>query len=472
MNTSTDYKPIFPVFTDLSRMSVLIVGGGELTVTTLERFEHTSAARLKVIATTASPAIQALCSRLGIKPLVREFREEDLAGITLLFASSESTTENAQLAEAAHQAGILVNVPDQQNIGSFSVPAVIERYPLLVAVGSSVDAPEPVKLLSRQIAAFLPVNYGALGQLYARYKQRVIQAIPDRKQRQAFWQRLFTGRIADAVLQGQHAEADTAISMALETGNPSSSQGEVYLVGAGPGDPDLLTFRALRLMQQCDVMLYDRLVSDDVLSLVNPEAERIYVGKRLNHHAVPQESINQQLATLAKQGKRVLRLKGGDPFIFGRGGEEIDTLVDEGVDFQVVPGITAASGCSSYSGIPLTHRDYAQVCLFVTGHLRDGSVNLDWPSLARPGQTVVIYMGLVGLPVICQQLQEHGLESDHPVAIIAKGTRRNQRVISGTLANLPDKVATSDIKAPTLIIVGHVVKLRERLAWFETRQNT
>ena len=250
--------------------------------------------------------------------------------------------------------------------------------------------------------------------------------------------------------------------------NPHS--GEVYLVGAGPGDPDLLSFRALRLMQQCDVVLFDRLVSEPIMQLVNSEAERVYVGKRRNDHALPQDSINALLVKHAKLGKRVLRLKGGDPFIFGRGGEEIETLAEEGVSFQVVPGVTAAAGCASYAGIPLTHRDHAQACIFVTGHLKDGTVNLDWPALARPHQTVVIYMGLVGLPVICEQLIKHGLPSEHPIALVAEGTRQSQRVLTGTLATLPETIKSQAIKPPTLIIVGNVVSLREKLAWFETRE--
>jgi len=248
-------------------------------------------------------------------------------------------------------------------------------------------------------------------------------------------------------------------------------RGEVYLVGAGPGDPDLLTFRALRLMQKADVVLYDALVSKPIVDMTRRDAERIYVGKKRNDHALPQEEINQLLVRLAKEGKRVLRLKGGDPFIFGRGGEEIETLAAEGIPFQVVPGITAASGVASYAGIPLTHRDHAQSCVFVTGHLKDGTMNLDWEQLARPRQTVVVYMGLHGLDTLCAKLVEHGLPDTTPIAIVQHGTQPTQRVITGTLATMPTIAEREQPQPPTLIIVGGVVTLREKLAWFHPQQD-
>lgn len=242
--------------------------------------------------------------------------------------------------------------------------------------------------------------------------------------------------------------------------------GIVYLVGAGPGDPDLLTLKAARLLKQADVVVYDNLVSDGVISLIHDGAEKIYVGKEMNRHTLPQTEINQLLVTLAKEGKKVIRLKGGDPFIFGRGGEELEVLADHGVAFEVVPGITAASGISCYAGIPLTHRDYAQSCLFTTGHLKDGSLDLDWQSLARQNQTVVIYMGLGALSEIAKQLIKHGMPASMPAAIIEKGTSSQQKVIAGTLETLPDLVRALNLKSPSLIIVGQVVALNKRLQWF------
>jgi len=323
--------------------------------------------------------------------------------------------------------------------------------------------------LRERIEALLPANYGRIADFMQsrRSRAKASLATPERR---ALWERFLDGRGAEALLAGDEAGADQALDELIANRSPL---GEVYLVGAGPGDPDLLTFRALRLMQQADVVLYDRLIGAGILELVRRDAERIFVGKRRNQHTVPQDEINSELVRLAKQGKRELRLKGGDPFIFGRGGEEIETLAAAGVPFQVVPGITAASGCSTYAGIPLTHRDYAQACVFVTGHPRaDGQLTLPWPSLTQRGQTLAIYMGLGSLGMLCAKLIEHGLPVDWPAALIEEGTSTKQRVITGRLDDLPAKVIAAEIKGASLVIVGEVVRLRERLAWYRPSDKT
>jgi uroporphyrin-III C-methyltransferase/precorrin-2 dehydrogenase/sirohydrochlorin ferrochelatase len=325
------------------------------------------------------------------------------------------------------------------------------------------------RLIRAKIETWIPPTYGHLAGLAARFRHQVKNLFPNVQQRRAFWEEVFQGPIADRQLAGQGAEAQRLLQAKID-GDAPSAAGEVYLVGAGPGDPDLLTFKALRLMQQADVVLYDRLVAPAILELCRRDADRVYVGKQRADHALPQDQINQQLVTLAKQGKRVLRLKGGDPFIFGRGGEEIEELAAHGIPFQVVPGITAASGCAAYAGIPLTHRDHAQSVRFVTGHLKNNTTDLPWNDLVSPGQTLVFYMGLIGLPIICDELIKHGRSADTPAALIQQGTTVNQRVFTGTLANLPQLVAEHEVHAPTLVIVGEVVQLRGKLAWFEGAQ--
>jgi uroporphyrin-III C-methyltransferase / precorrin-2 dehydrogenase / sirohydrochlorin ferrochelatase len=456
-----------PVFFKLKGRPCLVVGGGEV------------AARKTALLLQAGASVSVVAPRLGtnlahmaeegqVVHRSAEFTPADLDGCVLAIAATDRTKVNRAVSDAAQARGIPVNVVDQPELCSFIMPAIVDRSPVVVAVSTGGASPVLARLLRAKLESTIPAGYGRLAALTERFRARVKEQLADTGARRVFWERVLQGPVAELVLAGREQDAEAALETALaQHGESAGGMGEVYLVGGGPGDPDLLTFRALRLMQQADVVVYDRLVAGAVLELTRRDAERIYVGKARNNHALPQEEINRLLVRLAKEGKRVLRLKGGDPFIFGRGGEEIDTLAEEGVPFQVVPGITAASGCASYSGIPLTHRDYAQSCVFVTGHLKDGSMDLNWPMLAQPNQTVVFYMGLMGLATLCQQLIDHGRSASTPAALIQQGTTPNQRVYTGTLATLPDVVKVHEIRPPTLIIVGEVVKLHDRLAWFK-----
>ncbi len=458
-----------PLFHNLRGQRVLVVGGGEIALRKSRLLTDTGAV-LRVVAPQIDTPLAELVERSGGELLERGYVERDLDGCVLIIAATDDEPLNATVSQDARGRGVPVNVVDAPALCSVIFPAIVDRSPLLLAVSSGGDAPVLARLIRAKLETWIPASYGHLAGLAKRFRGQVKDLLPDLQQRRVFWEDVFQGPIAEHVLAGQGAEAEKLLQAKLSGAAPKVL-GEVYLVGAGPGDPDLLTFRALRLMQQADVVLYDRLVAPAIIELCRRDAERIYVGKQRAEHALPQEQLNRQLVELAKQGKRVLRLKGGDPFIFGRGGEEIEELAANGIPFQVVPGITAASGCAAYAGIPLTHRDYAQSVRFVTGHLKDGSCDLPWPDLVAPGQTLVFYMGLVGLPFICEQLIKHGRASTTPAALIQQGTTAKQRVFTGTLANLPELVAQHEVHAPTLVIVGEVVTLRDKLAWFEGAQD-
>ncbi|WP_455925885.1 siroheme synthase CysG [Pseudomonas putida] len=459
-----------PLFHKLKGSQVLVVGGGEIALRK-SRLLADAGALLRVVAPAIEAQLDELLRSSGGEAVLRGYQESDLDGCQLTIAATDDEALNAQVSADAKRRCVPVNVVDAPALCSVIFPAIVDRSPLVVAVSSGGDAPVLARLIRAKMEAWIPAAYGELAGLAARFRAQVKGLYPDVQQRRAFWEEVFQGPIADRQLAGQGTEAEKMLVEKIN-GQPPHAPGEVYLVGAGPGDPDLLTFKALRLMQQADVVLYDRLVAPAIIELCRRDAERIYVGKRRADHAVPQDQINQQLVTLAKQGKRVVRLKGGDPFIFGRGGEEIEELAAHGIPFQVVPGITAASGCAAYAGIPLTHRDHAQSVRFITGHLKDGTSDLPWSDLVAPAQTLVFYMGLVGLPTICEQLIQHGRAADTPAALVQQGTTVNQRVFTGTLADLPRLVAEHEVHAPTLVIVGEVVQLREKLAWFEGAQQT
>jgi len=458
---------LLPIFQVVRDKSCLVAGGGR----TAER-KVGSLLRAGAAVTVVSPELTDGLARRAqageIRYLARRFEPGDTSGARLVIAATDDRVVNRRIAELAREQDIPVNVADDPGACTFLLPSVIDRDPVVVAVSTGKASPVLARLLRTRLESLIPAGYGRLGELCARYRDRVKARFSDERDRRRFWDRVLQGAVAERIFSGQLEEADAAIERELAPGALDTDMGEVYLVGAGPGDPDLLTFRALRLMQQADVVVYDRLVAEPILNMTRRDARRIYVGKERNNHVMRQEEINRLLADLAKDGHRVVRLKGGDPFIFGRGGEEIDTLAAEGIPFQVVPGITAASGCASYAGIPLTHRDYAQSVTFVTGHLKDGTMNLNWGQLAQPGQTVVFYMGLVGLPVLVRELIGHGVSPQMPVALVQQGTTHMQRVYSGTLANILDVVEQDPPKPPTLIIVGEVVRLRDKLSWFDT----
>ncbi|MCC6209585.1 MAG: uroporphyrinogen-III C-methyltransferase [Burkholderiales bacterium] len=454
-----------PVFLNIRDQPCLVVGGGEVAARKVSLLLR-AGARVTVRAPALCAALEARRAEGALAHRAGSFREDDLEGQALAIAATDDDAANRAVAAAARARRIPVNVVDQPELCTFILPAIVDRAPVIVAVSSSGASPVLARLLRARLESLIPAGYGRLAALVGAFRARVKERF-DPAGRRRFWERVLQGPIAELALSGREAEAGNALQDALEDGRLARSGGDVALVGAGPGDPDLLTFRAQRLLQQADVVVYDRLVSKPILDLVRQDAERIYAGKESARHALPQEDVNHLLVRLAKAGKRVVRLKGGDPFIFGRGGEEIATLAAEGIAFQVVPGITAASGCASYAGIPLTHRGHAQSVVFVAGHQRDGGIDLNWAALAQPRQTVVFYMGLPGVEIICRELVAHGLPAATPAALIEQGTTPRQRVLAGSLATLPRLVHGAGVSAPTLIIVGEVVRLREQLRWFE-----
>jgi uroporphyrin-III C-methyltransferase/precorrin-2 dehydrogenase/sirohydrochlorin ferrochelatase len=455
-----------PIFISLRDRRCLLVGGGEVAARKA-RVLLAAGARLTVVAPILGPTLTQMAREGRVVHDVREYADGLLKGNTLVLAATDDAAVNRKVHAGASALGVPVNVVDHPELCTFVMPSIVDRSPVVVAVSTGGAAPVLARQIRAKLETLIPTGYGRLAALVSEFRQRVKQRISHPVQRRRFWETVLDGPIAEQVHAGQDNAARTALERLLENVDGTAApRGAVYLVGAGPGDPDLLTFRALRLMQQADVVVHDRLVSPEVLALVRREAELIYAGKERANHSLPQEDINALLLRLAKEGKRVVRLKGGDPFIFGRGGEEIETLLDEDIPFEVVPGITAAAGCAAYAGIPLTHRDYAQSVLFATGHLRDGSLNLNWAALLQPNQTIVFYMGLHGVRPIFEELRRRGLDDSTPAALIQQGTLRSQRVLAGTVATLPDIVDRGHVKAPTLIIVGEVVKLHERLQWF------
>ncbi len=455
-----------PIFVDIAQKPCLVVGGGDIAYRKIKLLLKANA-QVHCVSRVFCGGIAQLAQHGTITITQKDFEVSDINAQALIVSATDDKVLNAEVSALAKAANILVNVVDSPDLCSFVIPSIVDRSPIVIAISSAGKAPVLARLIRAKLESTIPNAYGKLAELAGNFRTQVKAKFSNIENRRHFWEKVFSGVIAEKVFSGKIGEAKRDLQIQLDE-STDNKMGEVYLVGGGPGDPDLLTFKALRLIQQADVILYDRLVSDEVMELVRRDAELIYVGKKRDNHSVPQGDINQLLVDLAKQGRRVCRLKGGDPFIFGRGGEEIETLAENSIMFQVVPGITAASGCSTYSGIPLTHRDYSQSCRFVTGHLKDGTMNLPWDELAVEQQTIVFYMALKGAQYLAQQLQAHGMRGDMPVALVEKGTTLNHKVHTTTLDKLPDLVANENIHAPTLIIVGEVVKLREKLNWFDT----
>lgn len=458
-----------PIFFNINNRPCVVIGGGEVATRKVTMLLKAHAA-ITLYSPMLCDELQAMADANEIQYVNAHFEASQINGACMVIAATDDEAVNIAVSNAAKAQNIPVNVVDAPALCTFTMGSIIDRSPIVIAISSEGNAPVLARYIRAKIETMLPATYGRIADIAGEFRDKVKAKFATTAARRIFWEGVLQGPVVERVLSGQEQSARELLDKLITDADNTKNQGEVFLVGGGPGDPDLLTFRALRLMQQCDVCVYDKLVSPEVMELVRRDAELIYVGKSRDQHTLPQEEINALLAELALAGKRVLRLKGGDPFIFGRGGEEIETLMQHGVPFQVVPGITAANGVSSYAGIPLTHRDYAQACLFITGHLKDGSLNLDWQAMARPRQTVVIYMGLVGLTQICEQLIAHGVSPAMPVAVVQQGTTQRQKVVTATLADLSEKVAAAGLKPPCLTIIGEVVQLREKLNWFTPQQ--
>lgn len=453
-----------PIFLNIRDRKCVIVGGGEIAfrkATLLSR----AGGHLHIQAEQVSAELKTLCEDKGYTVSLSAYSAECLEDAAIVVAATDDLSVNTAVSVDAKLNNIPVNVVDQPSLCTFIVPSIVDRSPIVIAISSSGSSPVLIRKLKELNETLVPGNIGELAKLLQRYRQQVKDKFASFDDRLRFWEQVVDSDVAELVYSGQTANAEEKLQVKLLEGVSNSKQGEVYLVGAGPGDPDLLTLKALRLMHKADVVLYDRLVSKEILQKVRADADKVYVGKQRSDHSMEQEGINDMLVRLAKEGKRVMRLKGGDPFIFGRGGEELETLAKENIPFQVVPGITAASGCAAYAGIPLTHRDYAQSVRFLTGHLKNGNLELNWGELISEQETLVFYMGLLALPTICEQLIKHGMPADMPIALIEQGTRSDQRTLKATLGTIVEMSQTKNYVSPSLIIIGRVVTLRDSLAW-------
>lgn len=456
-----------PLYIDTSGKKCLIIGGGKVASRKLVPI-----LKSKMHVTMISPEIhneilEFVKDKDNFEYHSREFLDKDITDQFLIVAATNNKEVNALAVKIANKKNILINMAENSESGNTLIPSVVDRDPIKIAISSGAASPILTRLVKTKLETVIPYSFSKLALIMIEYRSKVKKTYEKILDRRNFWEAFLEGPISEMILSGHIDKAKKALDDSLKQKKLPNQVGEVYLVGSGPGDPELLSFKALRLMQKADVVIYDRLVSQPIMNLIRKDSEKIYVGKQRADHAMPQENINQLLARLALEGKKVLRLKGGDPFIFGRGGEEIESLINDDIPFQIVPGITAASGCASYAGIPLTHRDYSQACIFVTGHLRDGTVNLNWKMLAHEKQTLVFYMGMHGSKIICEELINYGLKSSTPAALVIKGTTADQEVIIGNLENLPGIIKKNKVIPPTLLIIGDVVNLHNKLKWFD-----
>ncbi len=456
---------LLPIFLNIRGRKCVIVGGGEI-ATRKASLLLRAGANLHIIAEAICDELKILCEEHSVPVSLKTYANSDLRGAILVVAATDKLDTNKQVSEAAKAANIPVNVVDQPELCTFIMPAIVDRSPMVVAISSGGSSPVLTRHLKELNDTMIPARIDKLALLLGSYREKVKSSLIKFPERVRFWESVMNSNIPELVYNGNVKDAIVELEKRLHSSGKDVLTGEVYLVGAGPGDPDLLTLRALRLMHKADVVLYDRLVSAEILVKLRPDARKIYVGKQSANHSYEQETINEMLVRLALEGNKVLRLKGGDPFIFGRGGEELETLAEAGIAFQIVPGITAASGCASYAGIPLTHRDYSQSVRFLTGHTKDGKVPLEWDVLVKEQQTLVFYMGLAGLPMICEALLEHGMCPSTPVAVVQQGTTATQKVLVADIQNIAELAVANEIKAPTIIIIGEVVKLQKSFSWF------
>ncbi|HEY9036899.1 MAG TPA: siroheme synthase CysG [Pseudomonadales bacterium] len=455
-----------PIFLDVRNQLALVVGGGSVAARKIDWLLK-AGSRVVVVSPKINQHITTWHQEKRIIWHQREFDDSDAKGYCLVIAATNHEPVNERISRAAKALSIPVNVVDNPALSSFIVPAIVDRDPVIVAISSAGRSPVLARSIRNRLESELPDALGTLAEFIGQQRNAIKQALAGKSVRRV-WERFVDGAGAEAAMLGNHAQASALLENLVNDEHERGHLGEVYLIGAGPGDPDLLTFKALRLLQRADAVLYDRLVSPGVLAKIRKDAELIYVGKARAEHSMRQKDINALMIELASQGKTVARLKGGDPFIFGRGGEEIEDLAEAGIPFQVVPGITAASGCASYAGIPLTHREHASSVRFVAGNLHNEQYKLNWPELNTPGETLVFYMSLAKLDDITSQLMQHGKPANTAVAIIEEGTQASQRVIITDLENTTAAIAHCAVHAPALVIMGSVVTLYSKLAWFRT----